>query len=320
MSAVLAGYCLFRFCNNSAGNLLIVPYLLAGGALLGMADNAWRLIFTAAAEHEKFPDDLPAGTVTTTASYFIAVFTTIGGLMCTMTAGYDSFRAAGVLILVTMAKSALFRKTEVITPLLKGLSFGLFYILGTTAHTTFSDILEVSETRIPVAFFVFYMVIAGVLSQVRDSAKPRAAPPDEELSSVTASRLLEMRDEAIDGSVAWFAGGALVAIPVVLAWIMPFQWLSWFILAFLSLSTLTRLIPVLVYRTRRDLMGFIESIYRGGALLNAGAVASLSVYTATEIYEGVTIPMPGRDQLAGIVAIALLATPAWFLRRVAPVD
>ena len=320
MSAVLAGYCLFRFYAYTAGNLLIVPYLVAAGALLGMADSAWRLIFTAAAEDPDSTAEPPAGMLGTTASFLVAVFTTLAGLMCAMTGGYNTFRAAGLMILLMLGRSALFRNVEILSPLLKGLAWGLLFIIGVTAHPSFTEMLYISETRVPALFFTFYMVVAAVLSQVRDSAKPRGAPPDEELASVTASRLLEMRDETIDHTVAWFAGGALVLIPIALAWIMPYRWLSWVILAFLALTTLTRLIPVLVYRTRKDLSNFIEAVHRGGALLNAGAVASLGDYRMREIYQDWQIAMPGRDELAAIVLIAALAMPAWVLRRVAPVD
>ena len=320
MSAVLAGYCLFRFYAYTAGNLLVVPYLLAAGALLGMADSAWRSIFTAAAENPDSSEELPSGSVGTTASFLLAVFTTVAGLMCAMTGGYNSFRAAGLMILLTLGKSALFRQVEIITPILKGLSWGMLFIIGTTAHPSFTEMLYIDETRIPAAFFILYMIVAAVLSQVRDSAKPRAAPPEEELASVTASRLLEMRDDAIDGMVAWFAGGTLVVIPLVQAWIMPWRWLSWTILAFLAVSTLTRLIPVVAYRTRKDLVRFIESVFRGGAFLNAGAVASLGDYRLHEVYQGWQIPVPGRDELAAVAVIIMLAAPAWLLRRAAPVE
>lgn len=320
MSAVLAGYCLIRFYAYTAGNMLVVPYLLAAGALLGMADSAWRNIFTAAAEHGDIHGDLPAGTVSTTASFLVAMFTTLAGLMCAMTGGFNSFRAAGVAIILSLARSALFRKVEVLSPLLKGLCLAMPLAIGMTAHPSFAEMLDTVETRIPAAFFVFYMIVAAVLSQVRDSAKPREAPSGEALASETASRLLEMRDDAIDGMVAWFAGGALVLIPLVLAWIMPWHWLSWVILVLLALTTLSRLAPVLVYRTRRDLGNFVEAAYRGGAWLNAGAVASMGDYRMREIYQGWSVPVPGRDELAAVLVIIALAMPAWLLRRAAPTD
>jgi hypothetical protein len=320
MSAVLAGYCLFRFYAYTAGNMLVVPYLLAAGALLGMADSAWRSIFTAAAENPDSSEELPSGSVGTTASYLIAVFTTVGGLMCAMTGGYNSFRAAGLMILLSLGKSALFRQVEIITPILKGLSWGTLFIIGTTAHPSFTEMLSIDETRIPSALFILYMTVAAVLSQARDSAKPRAAPPEEELASGTATRLLEMRDDAIDRMVSWFAGGTLVVIPLVQAWIMPWRWVSWALLVLLSVTTLTRLIPVVAYRTRKDLAGFIGSAFRGGAVLNAGAVAGLGDYRLHEVYRGWQIPVPGNDELAAVAVIIMLAAPAWLLRRAAPVE
>ena len=320
MSAVLAGYCLIRFYASTAGNILVMPYLMAAGALLGMADSAWRNIFTAAAENEDVHGDLPAGSVSTTASFLVALFTTLAGLMCAMIGGFNSFRAAGLLILLFLARSALFRKVEVVTPILKGLCSGMLFVLGMTAHTNFAETLYIGETRLPAAFFTFYMIVIAVLSQAKDSAKPRAAPAGEELANETASRLLEVRDDAIDSAVAWFAGGVLVLIPLIQAWIMPWNWLSWGILGFLSIATLLRLIPVTAYRTRRDLGNFVEAAYRGGAWLNAGAVASLGGYTVREIYQDWKIPMPGHDELAAIVIIVFLAMPAWFMRRAAPVD
>ncbi len=321
MSTVLAGYCLIRFYAFTAGNLLVMPYLLVAGALLGMADFAWGVIFTAAAEQGDSSRELPSGTLSTTAAYLIASFTTLAGLMCAMTGGYNAFRAAGVLILLTLVRTALFRKVEVVSPILRGLGFGMLFVIGMAAHPSFIEMLFIGETRIPLLFFIFYMIVAAVLSQVRDSSKPRAVPSTEELTSETASRLLEMRDDAIDGLVAWFAGGAVVLLPLLLAWIMPWRWLSWTIMIFLSASTLFRLVPVLVYRTRRDLNRFVESVFRGGALLNAGAVASLGdYYRKIEIYREWQIPMPGRDELAAIIVIALLAAPAWLLRNTAPVD
>ncbi len=320
LSAVLSGYCLFRFYAYTAGNLLVVPYLLAAGALLGMADSAWRSIFTAAAEHPDTSEELPSGSVSPTASFLIAVFTTIAGVMCAMTGGYNSFRAAGLTVLLTLAKSALFRQTEVVTPILKGLTWGMLFVIGATAHPSFAEMASIDETRLPAAFFILYMTVSAVLSQARDSAKPRAAPPEEELASVAASRLLEMRDDAIDGMVAWFGGGALVVIPLVQAWILPWRWVSWLILAFLAATTLTRLIPVVAYRTRKDLVSFIEGVSRGGALLNAGAVASLGDYGMHELYRGWQIPVPGREELAAIALLILLSFPVWLLRKVAPVE
>lgn len=320
MSAVLAGYCLIRFYAYTAGNLLIVPYLLASGAFLGMAESAWKSLFDAAEEAHSHSDEIPAGTISTTAGFFVAVFTTIAGLMCAMTGGYNAFLAAGALVLVFLFRCAVFRRIEVVTPLLKGAGFGLLFIIGMTAHPSFAEMLYIGETRIPAAFFTFYMIVTAVLAQVRDSAKPRAAPAGEELSSETASRLLEMRDAAIDPTIAWFAGGTLVVIPLVLAWIMPWKWLSAIILIALALITLARLTPVLVYRTRKDLVTFIESSFRGGALLSAGAVASLGDYRLREFYHGWSIPMPPRDELAAIFIIAALAAPAWLLRKVAPID
>lgn len=320
MSSVLAGYCLFRFYAFTAGNLLVVPYLLAAGALLAMADAAWRHIFAAAAENDVIPADRPSSALSPTGSYLVAVFTTLAGLMCAMTGGYNSFRAGAALIVLSLAQSALFRKTEVITPILRGISTGMLFVIGMTAHPSFTEMLYIGETRIPAAFFTIYMIVAAVLAQVRDSAKPREAPADEELASETASRLLEMRDETVDRSVVWFGGGALILIPLVMAWVMPWRWVSWTLLTFLALSILLRLIPVLVYRTRRDLADFIEAVYRGGAWLNAGGVASLGTYHLKEVSEGWLIPMPGQEEIIAVAIIALLATPAWLLRRAAPID
>lgn len=321
MSAVLAGYCLFRFYAQTSGNHLVLPYLMAAGALLGMADNAWRAIFTAAADTSGAAKDLPSSAVSTTAAYFIAVFTSLAGLMCAMTGGYNSFRAGAAMILLTLIGSALFRNVEIISPILKGLSAGMLFVIGMTPHSNFIEMLEISETRIPAAFFAIYMVVASVLAQVRDSAKPREAPVEEELSGETASRLLKMRDEAVDRAVVWFGGAALVLIPLALALVMPSRWLSWCILVALSLSTLLRLIPVLAYGTRKDLADLVEAVYRGGALLNAGSVASLGGYHLTQpIFAGWEISLPEHIQLVAVAAIALLAAPAWLLRRVAPLD
>lgn len=320
MSAVLAGYCLIRFYAYTAGNLLVVPYLLASGALLGMAESAWKSLFDAAAENESESGYEPSGSISTTAGFCVAVFITIAGLMCAMTGGFNAFRAAGTLVVVFLFRCAVFRRTEILTPLLKGAGFGLLFIIGMTAHPSFAEMLYIGEARIPAAFFTFYMIVAAVLAQVRDSAKPRAAPVGDDLASEAASRLLEMRDSAIDPVVAWFAGGTLVVIPLVLAWIMPWKWLSGVLLILLAVITLVRLVPVLVYRTRKDLVRFVESSFRGGALLSAGAVASLGDYRLREFYHGWAVPMPPRDELAAIFVIALLAAPAWVLRKAAPVD
>ncbi|MCL2001660.1 MAG: hypothetical protein FWG74_09510 [Planctomycetes bacterium] len=320
MSAVLAGYCLFRFYAYTVGNTLVMPYLLASGALLAMADSAWQLIFTVAAENEGTSDNLPAGAISTTASYLITVFTTIAGLMCAMTGGYNSFRVAGIMIILMLFRSALFRSTEVLSPLFGGLSTGMTFIIGMTAHPSFSEMFLIDETRIPAKFFALYMIVAAVLSHTRDTSKPRDVPASDGLANEVASRLMEIRDDAVDRSVVWFGGGALILIPLALAWVMPWRWLSWTLQVFLAMSLLFKLTPVLVYRTRRDLSNFIESVYRGGALLNAGGVASLGDYRLKEIYDGWLLPMPGRDELAAVAIIALLSAPAWLLRRAAPIE
>ncbi len=321
VSAVLTGYCLLRFNNNTAGNLLVVPYLLAAGALLAMADSAWRHLFTAAAEGETGTEEArqAAGVMSATASFFVASFVTVGGLMCAMTGGFNSFRAAGAMVILMLARSALFRRTEILSPMLAGLSGGMLVVLGTTAHPSFVELLYVREASLPAVFFTVYLIIATVLSQVRDSSKPQEVPA-EDLSSETASRLLDMRDDAVDRTVVWFGGGALFLVPLVLAWIMPWRWLSWAFQLFLALSIGVKLVPVLVYRTRRDLAHLIEALFRGGALLNAGGVASLGEYQLREIYQGWSIPLPGRDELVAVAVIALLSAPAWLLKRVAPVD
>ena len=318
VSTVLAGYCLFRYYAYTAGNLLVVPYLLGAGALLGMADSAWRRLF-ARAEVDEMVGDAATGVMSTTAAYFIAAFLTIAGLMCAMTGGYNSFRAAGGAVILILARASLFRRTEVLSPLLGGLVSGMLFVVGMTAHPSFIEMLYIMETRLPVAFFTVYMVIVSVLPQVRDSSHPRAAP-EEELSNETASRLLDMRDDAVDRAVVAFAGAALFLLPLILAWIMPWRWLSWTLLGFLSLGTAAKLVPVLVYRTRKDLENFIGSAFRGGALLNAGCVASLGTYRMTELYDGWFLPLPGQDQMVAIFIIAALAAPAWLLRRIAPVD
>ncbi len=323
MSAVLAGYCLIRFYAYTAGNLLVMPYLLAAGLLLGMADAGWRMVFQIASDADDTQvQTLARGMLSTTAGYFVAVFTTLAGLMCAMTGGYNTFRVAGVYLILSLARSALFRRTEIISPLLGGLSWGMLFILGMTAHPAFVEMLFIGETRNPAAFFTVYMVVACVLSQLRDSAKPREAPAGEELASETASRLLDMRGDAIDGPVAWFAGGALVLMPLILAFVMPWpwRWPSWVILIFLSLSIVSRLVPVLAYRTARDLDKFIDAVYRGSVYLNAGAVAGFGIYQMRELYDGWVLPVPGRDELAALAVIIILGGPAWLLRRSAPVE
>ncbi len=321
IASVLAGYCLIRFYAYTAGNVLVLPYLVGAGALLGMADSAWRIIFTRAAEEPDADSDGPSGTLSTTASYLVAVFTTIAGLMCALTGGYNAFRAAGILVFLMLVRSALFRNVEILTPILKGLGDGMYVVIGMAAHPSFAEMLFIGETSTPALYFTFYMIVTAVLLQVRDSSRPRAIPSSEELVSETASRLLEMRDDAIDGLVAWFAGGVLVLLPLILAFILPWKWLSWVIMVFLSLSTLSRLIPVVVYRTRKDLTRFIESSYRSGAILNAGAIASLGdYYRKIVLYQDWQISMPGRDELAAIIFIILLTVPAWLLRKVAPLE
>lgn len=313
VSVVLAGYALFRFYAHTAGNLRVVPYLLAAGALLSMADSAWNLIFRTAAEN-KFPEG-PTGGLSTGAAYIVAGLVTIAGLMCAMTGGYGSFRAAGLLVIVVLARAALFRRIEIISPLLHGLFGGLMFVVGMTAHPSFVEMLYIREARLPPIFFAVFTAVTTVLSQARDSSHPREGPASDDLDNETASRLLTLRGDAVDRTVVWFGGGALFFIPLAAAWIMPWRWLSWGLLGILSLSILSRLIPVLVYRTRKDLDSFIASAYRGGALLNAGIVASLGDYRQREIYDGWTVSVPANDELAAVAIIILLAVPAWLLRN-----
>lgn len=317
ISTVLVGYCLFRFYAHTAGNLLVVPYLLAAGALLTMAGSCWWLIFAAAAANRMESDSPASGAMSTTAGYFLASLLTVSGLMCAMTGGYNSFRAAGVLVLLTLLRSAAFRKTEIVSPLLGGLCYAMLCVMGMTAHPSFTEILFIQETRMPVIFFCVYMIIALVLGQARDSSRP-PDHPEEGLANETASRLLDMRGDTVDGAVVWFAGVALVLTPLIAAWIMPWRWLSWTILIFLALSLATKLAPVLVYRTRKDLENLLEVVFRGGCLLNAGIVASMGDYRLRVIYQDWSIPLPGRDELAAVIVISLLTVPAWMLRRVSP--
>ncbi|MCC8190114.1 MAG: hypothetical protein LIP77_05675, partial [Planctomycetes bacterium] len=102
MASVLTGYCLYRFYANTTGNLLVLPYLIAAGALLAMAEGAWRMIFAAAASNATIPEDQPSSALSPTAAYLVAVFTTLAGLMCAMTGGYGTFQAAAALILLIL--------------------------------------------------------------------------------------------------------------------------------------------------------------------------------------------------------------------------
>ncbi len=316
VSAVLAGYGLFRFYAHTSGNQRVVPYLLAAGALLAMANSAWNLIFTSAAANE-FPEGPNAG-LSTGAACFVAGLATLAGLMCAMTGGYGSFRIAGLLVIVILLRAALFRRTEIVTPLLDGAISGLMVILGMTAHPSFIEMLYISEARLPPTFFAVFAAITAVLTQVRDSSKPREGPVSDDLDNETASRLLTLRDDVIDRSVVWFGGLALFFIPLIAAWIMPWRWLSWTLLGLLSLTIIFRLIPVLVYRTRKDLNRFIDSSVRGGAFLNAGIVASLGDFQLREFYDGWSLPLPPKDEIAIIAMIMLLAAPAWLVRRADP--
>lgn len=316
ISAVLAGYGLFRFYANTAGNQRVVPYLLIAGALLAMADAAWTLIFQTAKENV-FPEGPNSG-LSIGSACLLAGFLTIAGLMCAMTGGFASFRTGGVLVLVILFKAALFRNVEIITPLLHGLIGGLVFILGMTAHPSFMEMLNIRETRLPPTFFAVYTAITFVLQQVKESSHPRAIPDSDDLDNETASRLLTLRDDTIDRVVAWVGGLALIAIPLIAAWIMPWRWLSWVILGFLAITLLFRLIPVLVYRTRKDLNNFIDSSTRGGAYLNAGIVATIGEYQMREIYDGWELPLPSNEELVAVVIILILAAPAWLLRKTAP--
>lgn len=312
VSVVLAGYGLFRFYAHTDGNLRVVPYLLASGAFLAMADSAWNLIFKTAAENE-FPEG-PSGGLSTGSGYIVAGLTTLAGLMCAMTGGYGSFRAAGLMVIAILARAALFRRTEVVSPLLHGLGAGLLFVIGMTAHPSFMEMLYIREARLPPAFYAVFTAVTAVLAQVRDSSKPREGPASDDLDNDTASHLLTLRGDVIDRSVVWFGGAALVVIPLAAAWIMPWRWLSWTLLGVLALSTVYRLIPVLVYRTRRDLDSFIVATGRGGVFLNAGVVASLGDYQYREVHDGWGLAFPANDELAIIAIIILLSLPAWFLR------
>ena len=315
VSVVLAGYGLLRFYAHTAGNLMVVPYLLATGALLAIADSAWNLIFRTASENV-FPEG-PTGGLSTGSACIVAGLATLAGLMCAMTGGYGSFRVGGALVIVILVKAALFRRTEVISPLLDGLKGGLFFVIGMTAHPSFLELLFTREARLPPTFFAVFTAVTAVLSQVRDSSRPREVPHSDDLANDTASRLLDLRDDAVDRSVVWFGGAALFFIPLAAAWIMQ-RWLTWAILGFLSLSILMRLVPVLVYRTRRDLNLFIDAAVRGGAFLNAGAVVSLGDYQQRAVYGDWTLPLPPNSELGIVAVIILLAAPAWLARKADP--
>ncbi|MDR0361731.1 MAG: hypothetical protein LBJ46_03445 [Planctomycetota bacterium] len=315
VSTVLAGYCLFRFYAYTAGNQRVVPYLLAAGGLLAVANSAWRALFRAAREPKDLNDVEPRG-VSTSTLFLVAAFCTVGGLMCAMTGGYGSFRSAGVLAIFMLSGTALFQGVEILSPVLGGLTHGMFFVIGMTAHPAFDEMLYIQETRLPPVFFAVYMTVTAVLAQVRDSAKPRNTPEGDDLSNETASRLLTMRDDVIDGFVVWFGGAALVIVPAAAIWIMPLHWLSIALFLILLVTVVVKLIPVLVYRTRKDLAAFIESTVRGGCLLNAGVVASLGAYQPREIYDGLFVSLPSDEELAAVAVILLLAGPAWLLGRV----
>ncbi|MDR1519059.1 MAG: hypothetical protein LBU23_02810 [Planctomycetota bacterium] len=316
MSAALSGYCLFRFYANTAGNQLVVSYLLGAGALLAMADSAWRDTF-AAAEAEGQP--VPAGgrgQLSTTSAFLISVFITLAGLMCAMTGGFNSFRAGGIMILLTLIRRGLFRGVEIISPLLGGLSAGMAIVIGMTAHPAWVEMIHVREIFVPVVFFALYLILAGILSQAARPAARRGARGD---ADQYGGRRPEARGEQpLNRAVIWLGGVAALLLPLLLAWIMPWRWASWSALGFLALYLLGKLVPLLVYRSRRELASLVLAIRRGAAFLNVGSVASLGDYRFREIYRGWGLPLPGRDELAALLIISALALSAWLFSRPAP--
>jgi hypothetical protein len=314
MSAALAGYCLFRFYANTAGNQLVLPYLLLAAALLSLADSAWQAIFAAA--EAKMAGAGHEGGLSPTAAFLAAVFASLAGLMCAMTGGFNSFRAGGALLMAILARHCLFRRLEIVSPLLGGLAAAMFMVIGMTAHPAFIEMLHVREIRVPATFFALYMTVAQVVAMTGEAPRRRPSPDGGGEPAETAyGRLAEPREEGVSRSVVGFGGAVLVVMPPILGWIMPWSWLSWTFLGFLALSLAVALAPALVYRTRRDLAAFVAAAQRGGVFLSAGAVASLGDYLPRDIYEGWVVPMPGRDELAATIIIIALAAPAWFARR-----
>ncbi|MDR3211356.1 MAG: hypothetical protein LBU79_05510 [Planctomycetota bacterium] len=312
LSAVLAGYGLFRFNANTAGNLRVVPYLLAAAALLAVADSAWGLIFQSARAN-RLPEGLTNG-LSTGGACLVAGAASLAGLLCAMTGGYGSFRVAGILLVAILFRAGLFRHTAVISPLLAGTVTGLTLVLGMTAHPSFLDILNLREMFLPPVFYAVFLAVASVLEEL-PGGRRGGVPAPEELAGDTVTRLLSLRGDTVDRPVVWFGGGALALIPLVAAWVMPWRWLSWAVLGVFSLSILVRLIPVLVYRVHRDLERFVGASQRGGVFLNAGLVASLGDYRPRNIYAGWQLPLLPDDELALLCLMLFLAAPAWLLRN-----
>jgi hypothetical protein len=314
MSATLTGYCLFRFYANTAGNQLVVPYLLAAGAFLALADSAWLNLFAAAAaagapggQAESGEGGRPA----TATVLLIAVFATLAGWMCAMTGGFNSFRAAGILILAILVRHGLFRAAPVLSPLLGGCSDSLFLMVGMTAHPAFLEMIQIGEIRLPVIFFGLYLIPPRVLAQAGTAGEREAAGRTGEAGSRSAAGWNEPANRA----AVWLAGISAVLIPALLALIMPRHWLSWLLFALIPAATLGRLASLLAYRSRRELEAYLGAARNAAVFLNAGGVASLGFYQIREVYGGWRLALPGREQLAALAIITVLALPAWFLGR-----
>ena len=314
MSATLAGYCLFRFYANTAGNQLVLPYLILAAAFLSLSDSAWQAILAAASEADAGAAGREAG-LSPAAAFIIAVFTSLAGLMCAMTGGFNSFRAGGLLLLILLARHLLFRRLEIVSPVLGGASAAMFMVIGMTAHPAFIEMLHVREVRVPAAFFALYMMVARVMAMGGDSPRRRTETAAAMPAETAPCQLIEPTEDGVARPMVGFGGAVLIAMPPILGWIMPWSWLSWTFFGFLALSLTMALMPALAYHTRRELSAFVAAAQRGSVFLNAGAVASLGDYLPREIYEGWTAPMPGRDELAAAIIIVALATPAWFVRR-----
>ncbi|MDR2391317.1 MAG: hypothetical protein LBE84_06540 [Planctomycetota bacterium] len=308
LAAALAGYCLFRFYANTAGNLLIVPYLLAAGVFLSMADSAWQCIFAAAARSEE-----TAGGLSTLVSFLIAVFITLAGLMFAMTGGFNTFRAGSAMVLLMLIRHALFRKTAILSPVLGGLSGGMILVIGMTAHPAFLEMPQVREVRVPAAFFVIFLIIARILAQAGEHAIRKATPVNMPASTgPVPARDPEIR---ISRSVIWLGGAATFLIPLLQGLIMPWRWLSWLPLCLLLLSLAGKFVPLFVYRGKRDMEAFAGAIQRGAAILATAGMLSLGEYRLREIYEGWSMSLPGGEELAAAFLIAALTVPAWLFSR-----
>ncbi len=243
-----------------------------------------------------------------------------------MTAGYQSFVVAGLLLALILLYDAGAKRVEVLGPTLMGACRGLNLLLGMTVHAQAQLLLGSSWFYLPPLLLAGYTVILTVVASLETPApvgeeaptdgRPAGAGPSGLPAGGVGSGPSSGTDIArpLAAGLLGLGAAGLLLVPLIAMAVLPGAPLALVLFLLLDLMLIGPGIRAVRTQSPAAVRAFVGTAIVGMVLLDAGFVASLtSPSGGTGSMFG--FDLPPHQELAGVVLVAAMALPALFLRR-----